>query len=62
MGPARKAVIASRLAPTLDLWRTQIPCGSQPAGDGSGAVLLTEPYSISLSQAVSLNHLSWMRS
>ncbi|KAB0483143.1 hypothetical protein F7R15_22075 [Pseudomonas reinekei] len=26
--------IASRLAPTLDLRRSQIPCGSQPAGDG----------------------------
>ncbi|AXI59433.1 hypothetical protein DLD99_02770 [Pseudomonas kribbensis] len=27
--------IASRLAPTGDLWRSQIRCGSQPAGDGA---------------------------
>ena len=45
---ARKTVIASRLAPTLDPWRTQIPCGSQPAGDGSDAVEPIEPYSMSL--------------
>ncbi|APV39528.1 hypothetical protein PFAS1_09275 [Pseudomonas frederiksbergensis] len=45
---ARKTVIASRLVPTLDLWRTQIPCGSQPAGDGSDAVEPIEPYSMSL--------------
>ncbi|KAA0961687.1 hypothetical protein FQ185_24875 [Pseudomonas sp. ANT_H12B] len=25
---------ASKLAPTLDLWRTQIPCGSEPAHEG----------------------------
>ncbi|MVV47384.1 hypothetical protein EJA72_03815 [Pseudomonas sp. PB120] len=40
MGVSRKCggdpsgLIASRLTPTLDLWRSQISCGSEPARDG----------------------------
>ncbi|AWM94823.1 hypothetical protein DJ564_30580 [Pseudomonas sp. 31-12] len=35
---SRADAIASRLAPTLDLRRTQNPCGSEPARDGARMV------------------------
>ncbi|PKH84338.1 hypothetical protein CXF97_02675 [Pseudomonas sp. Choline-02u-1] len=31
VGGAHNAAFASRLAPTLDLWRSRNPCGSEPA-------------------------------